>query len=95
MNIAWYNREFNMYQLKGSKLIIYNALNQMLQDPDTPPSVFALSTVTRYHPNTVARALRELNERGIIHYHQENPGERAEYRILTPPEELGLPAGGA
>lgn len=67
--------------LKGSQKIIYDALEEMLNN-NKQPSVTALAMRTGYSEPTVIRALHALRDQRIIYYHQERPGQRAAYAIL-------------
>lgn len=72
--------------LKGSKKIIYDALDSLLTGGHDP-SITALSAFTGYHESTVKRALCGLRDNGLIRYHQDRRGQRANYAILRPLEE--------
>ena len=81
--MIWYKREFIMpFLLKGSQKIIYDALKEMLA-ANNQPSITALTMKTSYSEPTVIRALHALREQGLIAYHQANPGQRANYAILS------------
>jgi DNA-binding transcriptional regulator YhcF (GntR family) len=85
MNVGWYREEPNKMIVKGSCKIVFDALQEILI-AGNPPSISALANRTGYHENTVRRALRSLDETGLIRYRHTRPGMRSEYKILQSPD---------
>ncbi len=80
MTLAWW-RYYMHETLKGSRKDVYQKLREILS-AGRRPSIMGISHCTGWSIATVQRALSDLREWGMIDYHQEFPGQPADYRIL-------------